>query len=152
DLDPAGIQGLGNIDIGAQILIGSLRQVGRVLRNIDGGERMQTYGNASGFRTGTNGRTAFRGEGDKRLRARIQSEIDVVEPMGGSPAQSVFDGFLAANINPYTVDDLHVSSSPAGLCLGTSNCPQASPSHRALPPGQRACTFVRVDPSCSVIA
>ena len=69
DIDPAGMEGFGDIDIGAQILIGSLRQVGCVLRNIDGGERVQTDGNAGGFRTGANGLTPFRGEGDKRFRS-----------------------------------------------------------------------------------
>jgi len=78
---------------------------------------MQAHGNAGGFRTGANGLTAFRCERDKRLRARIQPEIDVVEPMGCSPEQSVFDGFLDANINTYTVDNLYVSSSPARWCI-----------------------------------
>src|SRR2546428_12146927 len=117
NINPARVQGLGDIDIGAQILIGGLRQVGRVLCNVDGGKRMQTDGNAGGFRRGANGLTACRGEGDKRLRARIQPEIDVVELMGGGPAQAVFDGLLDANINPYAVDNRHVSSSPARWCL-----------------------------------
>ena len=67
-------------------MIGGLRQVGRILCNVDGGERMQTDGNTGGFRLGAYGRAAFRGEGDKRLRTCIQPEIDVMEPMGGGPA------------------------------------------------------------------
>src|SRR5882724_2663954 len=118
DIDPARIEGLSDIDIGAQIVIGGLRQVGRILRNIDGGERMQTYGNAVCFSTGANGFTAFRCEGYKRIWARIQPAIDVVETMGCGPEQSVFDGFLDTNINTYTVDNLHVSSSsPALWCI-----------------------------------
>ena len=42
DLDPARIEGFGDIDRGAHIVIGSLRQVGRVLRNIDSRERIST--------------------------------------------------------------------------------------------------------------
>jgi hypothetical protein len=120
DIDPARIEGLGNIDVGVQVVIGGLRQVGRILRNIDGGERMQAHRYPGGFRLGTQGRTAFRGEGAKRLRARIQPEIDVAEPMGGGPAQAVFDGVPGTNINPNTVDQRHSSSSPAvGASRGT---------------------------------
>src|SRR6266849_8305714 len=64
-------------------------------------------------RPGTQGRTAFRGEGAKRLRARIQPEIDIVEPMGSGPVQAVFHGVLDANINTDTIDQWHGSSSPA---------------------------------------
>src|SRR5215468_6379784 len=114
DIDPAGIKGLGDVDIGAHILVGSLCQVGRELRNIDGGERMQAYDNAGVFRLGPQSCTAFRGEGVKRFRTRIQPEIDIVEPMGGGPVQTVYDGKLGANINPDTVDQRHGFSSTVG--------------------------------------
>src|SRR5262249_3597919 len=113
DIDPARVEGLGDIDIGAQVLIGRLCQIRRIFCNIDGGERMQAHGNASGFRLGPQGRTALCSEGGKRLRARIQPEIHVAESMGGSPAQTVFDGVLGANINPDAIDQRHGSSSPA---------------------------------------
>src|SRR5215468_8212797 len=41
-----------------------------------------------------------------------------MEPMGGGPAQAIFDRSLDANINPYTVDNRHVSSSPGGHSWG----------------------------------
>src|SRR5215475_14033016 len=74
---------------------------------------MQAHGNPGRFRLGAQSRTACRGEGSKRLRTRIQPEIDVAEPMGGGPAQAVFDGELGTHINPNTVDQRHGSSSSA---------------------------------------
>src|SRR5215831_2957295 len=74
---------------------------------------MQADRNPVGFRPGTQGRAALWSEGVKRLRARIQPEIDIVEPMGSGPAQAVFDGLFDANINTDTVDQLHGFSSPA---------------------------------------
>src|SRR5262249_15729648 len=113
-----------DIDIGAQILIGSLCDVRRILGNVDGGKRMQADRNPVGFGLGTQGRTAFCSKGVKRLRARIQPEIDIVQPMGSGPAQAVFDGVLDANINTDTVDQLHGSSSPRGqgpmVCISSS--------------------------------
>src|SRR5262245_54750538 len=89
---------------------------------------MQPYGNAGGFRTGANGLTAFRCEGDKRLRTRIQPEIDVVEPMGCGPEQSVLDRFHDDNIKPYTIDNLHVASSSPAVRYSYA-APRTDPAH-----------------------